>query len=553
MSEKPSSIPSPLQQILFTVLGISDKHEPYKVFPRVKILKNGTTKIRWISAPCKDLLKIQRQILYKILYAFPMHASVHGYCIGRSIRTGASIHCKHKHLIILDIKQFFPSITKERLKKVLTNYREYWKSNPLLRNSSFQEVFAWDSPSHELCIGKSPKWTIFQSLLKGQNIEIPKLDSLDLLLEVCTFNNVLPQGAPTSGGLSNIVMYMNDCAFEQTAGEKKIAYSRYADDLAFSGDDLETLKQYVFGFVFKRLKFDGFTVNMEKVHIRSDEHRRLTGLTISENGTRPERKFRRNFRALMATTRNGFSRVKTSTDCDNLIAQYKFLHKHFGNLYYLGYTDSNSNVYSDMIRKYFLPIAKAIEGFYPGFLDPKITLLKDELFLNLRIKFIRICNGASNTPSIPFNWAHILSNSSYSYQQKRDWAKSFIANKETGGIDLRSFRKAFRITSPEDRVALLKMIIVNIEKRKEYLTKDTLVYAARVDYESRLEIIRCLEEVDKKEHFVTMSWTQKIGRVFRGIRTTDLGGFLTSTNEAFRNAALQCIEKRNRLQMILNV
>lgn len=147
----------------------------------------NNNKIRTIFAPSKKLKARQRWILENILNRIKVSKCVHGFELNRSIKTNAELHANHDYVICMDIKDFFPSITQEKVYSVFKN------------------------------VGYTSR-------------------AAQELAKLCCFNGVLPQGAPTSPKLANIICKKMDFEIQRYAKANNITYSRYADDLTFSSN-----------------------------------------------------------------------------------------------------------------------------------------------------------------------------------------------------------------------------------------------------------------------------------------------------------------------------
>jgi len=340
-------------QFAFKLYGI-DPSKAYTRFPRIKYKKHGIKKIRWINAPCDLLKTLQKTILTKILYRFSPHPAAHGYVSGKNILTGASIHCKKKYTIVLDIKNFFPSITAELITERLVFSSKVASAKG---DTTADDYLAWDT-------------VVTNALTQSAAFEVgfpENLRSADILVGLCTLDGCLPQGAPTSGALANIVMYPFDTLIDIVARDKQLVYTRYADDLAFSGDDLVELKKFAFGYVSSKLHTMGLEVNASKIHVFTGNHRIITGLNVHAEGCRPTRQYRRKVRAGLATLRNEITRA---VDLEQVVAAIKganFFHKPFGHLWYTGYTDTYGETFKTWVEKYFDPILQKIDSLLPGF------------------------------------------------------------------------------------------------------------------------------------------------------------------------------------------
>ncbi|HEX7642190.1 MAG TPA: reverse transcriptase domain-containing protein, partial [Burkholderiaceae bacterium] len=160
--------------------------QPYKYFCISK--RDGT--LRLLAEPRIELKLIQKKILtYLEQFAGEMRPCVHGFVAGRSILTNASTHCSPKiHQILnLDLQDFFPSVSFVRVRGVLQN-------TPF--NFSYEVA--------------------------------------TVLAHLCTLDQKLPQGAPTSPFLANLVCRTMDRDLVNLARQYRATYTRYADDITIS-------------------------------------------------------------------------------------------------------------------------------------------------------------------------------------------------------------------------------------------------------------------------------------------------------------------------------
>ena len=101
-----------------------------------------------------------------------------------------------------------------------------------------------------------------------------------LLTNLCVYNDMLPQGAPTSGYISNIVLRDFDCNIDAYCKDKNINYTRYSDDMTFSGDfDIRKLIKYVNELLYK----EGFRLNKSKIKVVLNTTRQqVTGIVVNK-------------------------------------------------------------------------------------------------------------------------------------------------------------------------------------------------------------------------------------------------------------------------------
>ncbi len=208
--------------------------------------------VRQISAPMPRLKAVQHWILNNILTKVETHDCAHGFRAGRSIVTNARPHVGAETIINLDLKDFFPSISYRRIKG-------------LFRAFGYSEAAA----------------TIFGLLCTEPAVEEVELDGRKYF--VATGARHLPQGAPTSPALTNILCRRFDRRLLKTADELGFTYTRYADDLTFSASG-ESLRHL--GNVLERVKaivaHEGFTVHPDKTRVlRRSRQQDVTGVVVN--------------------------------------------------------------------------------------------------------------------------------------------------------------------------------------------------------------------------------------------------------------------------------
>jgi len=227
--------------------------------------KAGGTRL--ISAPMPRLKAAQHWLLENILSKVAMHEAAHGFRPDHSILTNAAPHQQAKVVINLDLKDFFPNIT---LPRVIGLYKS---------------------------LGYSPSIaTIFGLLSTEPPVQDAKLDGETW--HVATAVRHLPQGAPTSPTITNLLCRRLDCRLAGIAKKHNFAYTRYADDLTFSGNDREASRKILW-HVRKVIEEEGFIVHPEKVRTMGRGRRQeVTGLTVNDKPA-VAREDIRAFRALL--------------------------------------------------------------------------------------------------------------------------------------------------------------------------------------------------------------------------------------------------------------
>lgn len=214
---------------LIKLYSISNNIENnYKIFKIKK--KNG--KYRTIYEPNYTLKNIQRKILNNILNNKSISEFAKAYKKGISLKENAKTHLNKNIILKLDIENFFENI-------------------------NFTKV-------HNTC---------FQIEYFPQEIGI-------LLTNLCTYNGYIPQGAPTSSYISNLVMKDFDEYIGKICKDKNIAYTRYSDDLTFSGDFNPS---NIIKIVRKELLKLGLKINNKKTCIIKKGNRQtVTGIVVNQ-------------------------------------------------------------------------------------------------------------------------------------------------------------------------------------------------------------------------------------------------------------------------------
>ena len=165
--------------------AMSARSEPYY---RRFSLKKKSGGHREIVTPRRFLKTIQRWLLEHVVRGMPVSDAAHGFVRGRGIFSNAQEHVGGKNVLCVDVENFFPSITEKAVRNALTQALPY------------------------------------------------KDEVVSQLSGLMTLDGALPQGAPTSPALANTVFFEIDEALKALSLEWECTYSRYADDLTFSGE-----------------------------------------------------------------------------------------------------------------------------------------------------------------------------------------------------------------------------------------------------------------------------------------------------------------------------
>jgi len=229
---------------------------------RYRPLTKPGGQVRLVEAPKPRLKALQRRILVDLLDHIPSHAAVHGFRRGRSIKTFASPHVGQRVVLRLDLRNFFPSIPLARIQA-------------LFRTVGYPECVA-DSLAG-LCTNATPLDVWDDGTVESAGRAACNARGLYSRRHV-------PQGAPTSPALSNLCAYRMDCRLSRLASAVGAAYTRYADDLAFSGDrEFERAVQRFALHVCATVMQEGFAVHHRKTRImRQGVRQRLAGIVVNE-------------------------------------------------------------------------------------------------------------------------------------------------------------------------------------------------------------------------------------------------------------------------------
>lgn len=200
--------------------------------------KSGGT--RDIVAPSPELKRLQRAIAHKFLKKQELNDACTGYRKGMSIVSNAEPHVGQKFVLNIDLKNFFPTV-------------------------SFKRVLG-----------------LFQSMGHER-------DAAVLLARVTTYKGELPQGAPSSPDIANLVCRNLDNRLSKLCAKQNWHYTRYCDDITISGStnpaaQLRTITSII--------ESEGFSVNDDKTRLRRSHQRQtVTGLVVNERVSVPrERK-----------------------------------------------------------------------------------------------------------------------------------------------------------------------------------------------------------------------------------------------------------------------
>ena len=278
--EKPAHLAAALKISIEELRWLTYHREAAKNIHYIRFtIPKRTGREREIWAPLPKLKAIQRWILSEILEHIPVHGAAHGFLPGRSILTNAGRHTDSKIVLRVDLKDFFPTITFRRVKGVF-------------RKAGYREQIA--------------------TLLALLSTEAPRKIVRDGAEEyfVSLGPRCLPQGAPTSPAITNVVCMRLDRRLTGLAEKNGWRYTRYADDLTLSlpathsgrpgvGRLLEAIRRIV--------EAEGFRVHQKKTFVaRKGGRQRVSGFTVNGPGEpRVPRKLKRMLRAAIHNAKQG--------------------------------------------------------------------------------------------------------------------------------------------------------------------------------------------------------------------------------------------------------
>jgi Retron-type reverse transcriptase len=270
--------------------------------------------MRKIYAPSYTLKIVQRWILENILYKLHVSEYCFGYVKGMKcpLVKNAEVHKYNLFIFKMDLKDFFPSISSKRV------------------------------------------MALFRSI--GYNEEVSAH-----LTNICTCDNGLPQGAVTSPYLSNLICAKLDIRLQKYCSKRDIAFSRYADDLTFSGNNRDTLKN-IYSMVVKIIEDEGYKVNISKTKFITPKSRKsVTGITIANEQLKAPRQLKKSVRSMIH---------KAIVTCD-----YNEIDKIRGNIAYISSIEEG---YKNKIIEY-------INKFY----DDKATIFNEVVLAFNANKFFK--------------------------------------------------------------------------------------------------------------------------------------------------------------------
>jgi len=222
---------------------------------------------RVILAPKRELKSLQRLALHDLVAKIPTASAAHGFVSGRSITTNAQPHVGKRVVVRLDLKDFFPSITFPRVRGVfIAHGYSYAVASTLALLCTEYDREPFDRDGKRFYVSVGPRHLV--------------------------------QGAPTSPTLANLVAWRLDRRLTGLAAKYHFSYTRYADDLTFSGDDVAAVGRLITN-VRRIVADERFMLNDAKARVARRARRQVvTGLVVNDQ-VATSRQLRRRLRAIL--------------------------------------------------------------------------------------------------------------------------------------------------------------------------------------------------------------------------------------------------------------
>lgn len=248
----------PLGQVAWLIQRFSEGHRPQderSAHYHFRWMKKRAGGWRLIESPKPSLKRVQTQILYEILDRIPPHPAAHGFVPGCSIVSNAQPHVGNRVVLKFDLENFYAGVTFSRVTAI---FRSVGYS---------REAALWLA---RLTTSALPPTLAFPD---GESAAI-----------VPFLRRHLPQGAPTSPALANLSAFGLDVRLSGMARAFGAAYTRYGDDLTFSGSArfLRSLRVFI-PLVQQIIRAERFRINRKKRRIIRDNQRQtVTGVVVND-------------------------------------------------------------------------------------------------------------------------------------------------------------------------------------------------------------------------------------------------------------------------------
>lgn len=232
--------------------------------------------VRKIAAPKSGLKSTQRKILDEILAKISVSQQAHGFLKNRSVITGAIEHKGEPEIVInMDLKDFFPSITFDR---VMNMFMDYGYSGYIASMLAMLCTYCERIPIE----------------VKGKTYYVK------------TTGRILPQGSPASPMITNIICIKMDKEIQEIAERYGYIYTRYADDISFSlpnHQEVKKIGEFLY-HITKEIEKEKFKINPKKTRIlKKSNCQSITGIVVNNKEIGVSKKWVKKFRALLYNSR----------------------------------------------------------------------------------------------------------------------------------------------------------------------------------------------------------------------------------------------------------
>lgn len=231
---------------------------------------------RLIEIPKPRMRGLQRRVLHRILEQVPAHDAAHGCVSGRSTISAALPHSGKNLVLQIYLQDFFTGVTAGRLHAMFRTL-----GYPPAAARTLTGLVTHSTPYSILRASPSPEL--------GQNDDAGTKSRRHAMLRIAH----LPQGAPSSPALANLCAYRLDLRLSGAAAACGIGYTRYVDDLIFSGDDAFARKmERVKSMLYSIIVDEGFEPHYRKTRAqRQATSQRIVGMVVNQKPNVPRREF----------------------------------------------------------------------------------------------------------------------------------------------------------------------------------------------------------------------------------------------------------------------
>jgi retron-type reverse transcriptase len=274
-----------LKELWFFAIHREQERQPHYITFAIPKRSGGR---RLIMAPKRRLKAIQRRLLTLLIEKLPVSPHAHAFRRGHSIRTGAEPHVGKRLVLKLDLKDFFPSVTFARVRGLLI--------------------------AHGYGYAVASTLSVLMTEAERQPVAVD-----GSIFYVPIGDRHCVQGAPTSPGLCNALLRRLDNRLAGLARKRGLVYTRYADDLSFSGEMARSAAHKLRSLVARIVVEEGFKINAEKTRLMGQGSRQsVTGVIVNKT-LGLSRQERRRLRAMA----HQLSHQKIAEDASELRAKFE--------------------------------------------------------------------------------------------------------------------------------------------------------------------------------------------------------------------------------------